>query len=248
MKLRFTGTLFGECHVKKKNFRDFRREASMLIDDRLLLDATADFADFTDFYGFPDLWQEIGAVLVTAADPKLLSHDTLTRLAKGRILQVYAPPEAAAFFPSEDNLRLIPLRPFSMTDILDYKVVALPTNAPGEYNYAICRDRAILCLAHGGILPASVLHAIRDVKFDLLVANCPLLDTPPTEEIYRHGSLTVWRLMRDVLLSSGNLGERSRFLLTSLPTDKRRSVHDELSALVADERMTVASDGYFLAF
>ena len=54
--------------------------------------------------------------------------------------------------------------------------------------------------------------------------------------------------MRAVLLSSEILSERSRFLLTSLPTDKKRSIHDEMTALAAEEKMTVASDGYFLTF
>ncbi|HBJ18988.1 MAG TPA: hypothetical protein DDY70_04530, partial [Clostridiales bacterium] len=128
MKLRFPGTLFGTCAVKKKLSRDFRRQASLLIDDRLLIDATADFSDFTDFYGFPDLWGEIGAVLISAADPKCLSQETLTRLARGKELFVYAPPEAAPMFPMAENLHFVPLRPFSMTDILDYKVFALPTD------------------------------------------------------------------------------------------------------------------------
>ncbi len=248
MKLRFTGTLYGDCTVKKKTSRDFRRRASLLIDDRLLIDATAELADFIDFYGFPELWQDIRAVLISSADPRLLSAETLSRLARGREITVYAPPEAEEFFPREENLHFVPLRPFSMTDVIDYKVFALPTDTVGEYNYAICRDRAILCLPQGGILPASVLRALNGVVFDLLIANCPLLDAPPTEEIYRHGSLTVWRLMRNVLTASGNLGERSRFLLTALPTDKKRSIHDEISALAAEEKMTVASDGYFLTF
>lgn len=248
MKLRFTGTLYGDCKVKKKSSRDFRRCASLLIDDRLLMDATADLTDFIDFYGFPDLRQEICAVLISAADPKFLSADTLLYLSRGRELSVYGPPEVAALLPPAEGLRFFPIRPFSMTDVLDYKVFALPTDTPGEYNYAVCRDRAILCLPHGGILPASVLRALCGVHFDLLVANCPLLDAPPTEDIYRCGSLTVWRLMRAVLLSSEILSERSRFLLTSLPTDKKRPIHDEMTVLAAEEKMTVASDGYFLTF
>ena len=248
MKLRFTGTLSGECAVKKKTSREFRRRASLLIDDRLLIDATPDLADFTEFYGFPELWQDIRAVLISASKPELLCPETLTRLSRGRELSVFAPPEAEEFFPQEENLNFTPLRPFSLTDVLDYKVFTLPTDTVGEYNYAVCRDRAILCLPHGGILPASVLRALKDVNFDLVVANCPLLDAPPTEEIYRHGSLAVWRLMRDVLSAAGNLGDRSRFLLTSLPTDKRNPIHDRICALAAEEKMTVATDGYFLTF
>ena len=151
MKLRFTGTLYGDCKVKKKSSRDFRRCASLLIDDRLLMDATADLTDFIDFYGFPDLRQEICAVLISAVDPKLLSADTLLYLSRGRELSVYGPPEAAALLPPTEGLRFFPIRPFSMTDILDYKVFALPTDTPGEYNYA-ATERFFACRTEGFFL------------------------------------------------------------------------------------------------
>ena len=96
MKLRFTGTLYGDCKVKKKSSRDFRRCASLLIDDRLLMDATADLTDFIDFYGFPDLRQEICAVLISAADPKFLSADTL----RPRRRHFFRPRRDFAFSPS----------------------------------------------------------------------------------------------------------------------------------------------------
>lgn len=245
MKLRFTGTLSGERTVKKKNTREYRRAASLLIDDRLLIDARSDLSDFIDFYGFSELNRDIDTVLLTEADTT--DAEVLLRLSQNKRLSVFGPRSAEAILPREGDIDFHPLSPFSMSDIGGYKIFALPPAVGNGLNYAICRDRAVLYLPHGGILSPAVIDALRGVTFDALIAACPLLDAPVTGELYRTGSLTVWRLMRQVLLSEGILGEHSRFLLTALPADRKHPIPEEFFTLAAEEKMTVACDGYFLS-
>lgn len=247
MKLRFSGTLAGERTVKKKNTRDYRRTASLLIDDRLLLDAPADFLDFLDFYGLTDLYREIDTVLLTEASERAVSGEVLTRLSREKPLAVYGPHGAEALLPREGDLTFTPLSPYSMTEIGDYKIFAFPPAVGEGLNYAVCRDRALLCLPHGGILSPSVIEALRGVTFDVAVAACPLLDAPVTGELYRTGSLFTWQIMRQVLISEGMLRESSRFLLTALPSDKKHPIPEDFFLLTGEEKMTVASDGYFLS-
>ena len=251
MKFRFLGTGDGKCKVKRQSSKDFRRRPALLIDERLLIDPTSDIFDFAEFFSYDDLYDAVDSVLITHSHPSHLDPATLRALAEGKTLHVYATEAVLKKISDIPEIVGHALKPMVMYDVADYRIIALP--APHEADedevalqFVICRDKTLLYALDGGGIHYDAWWLLKRLHIDVAVLDCALGIAEPSANILEHGSLASATVCREILASAGVLGDQSRVILSHLPSDKTRSIHDELSAEASALGMSVAYDGFFL--
>ncbi len=252
MNIRFLGTGFGQLISKKKNTKDFRRPSSLLIDERILIDPTEKTFEFLDDFSLTGLLRRVQAILVTAADPAHISPTTLLKLAEyGKQITVYGEETVASFVPKNPMLLFHPIRKNEIFDAMGSRAIALPTlyktetEAPA-IGYAICTDRSLLYLPYGGFLHPDAWELLKKLRFDHAILGCSEGDRPSSSNTVQCANFELARMLRSIFLDAKMLSTSSRFFLTSIPMERKRSVHDDLVALSKNEGFTVSYDGLFM--
>ena len=246
------GTGYGECKIKKFTSKDYRHRGGVLVDSEILLDAPSDIFEVADELGFSDMFDNLTAVFISHSHAGHFDVDTIARLARGKTLSVFADKEVLALIPDEENIIKAEAIPFRPIEHGTYKILPLPANHKTEnrrervLNYVISRDKNLLYLLDGAFLHAEAFKLISELKFDAVIMDtaCELL--PPSANLMKHGGYETNRIVKGILASVGAANERTRFILTHIPSPKKRSVHDELSARAAEDGFTVTYDGYFM--
>jgi len=251
MKIRILGSGYGECKIKRFASKDFRHKGGVLIDSELLLDAPADIFEAADELGLSDLFESVTAVFISHSHKGHFDADAILKLARGKTLSVYADKEVLSLIPDAEEIIKCEAVPFREIDRGEYKILPLPSNHRTEnkreraLNFIISRDKNLLYLLDGAFLNTDAYRLISELKLDAVILDTALEILPPSCELMRHGSYETAKLVRGILLSAGAAGERTRFILSHIPSPRKRSVHEELSALAASDGFTVAYDGYF---
>ena len=252
MKIRMLGTGYGECKIKKFTSKDYRHRGGVLIDAEILLDAPSDVFDVADELGFSDMFDKLTALFISHSHAGHFDADVVIRLAKGKTLSVYADKEVLSLIPDSENIIKTEAYPFRLIEHGDYKIMPLPANHKTEnkreraLNYVVSRDRNLLYLLDGGFLHCDAYKLISELKFDAVIMDTAEELLPPRANLMKHGSYEVNRIIRGILTSAGATNEKTRFILTHIPSPKKRSVHEELSARAAEDGFAVAYDGYFI--
>ncbi len=252
MKIRILGTGYGECKIKKFTSKDYRHRGGVLVDSEILIDAPADVFDVADELGFSDMFDKLSSVFISHSHTGHFDADTLIKLARGKTLTVYADKEVLALIPDSDNIIKAEAYPFRLIEHNDYKIMPLPANHRTEnkreraLNYVISRDKNLLYLLDGAFLHSDAYKLISELKFDAVIMDTAGELLPPSDKLMRHGSYEVCRMIKGILASVGSASEKTRFILSHIPSPKKRSVHEELSAKASEDGFTVAYDGYFM--
>ena len=251
MKIRILGSGYGECKIKKQASKDFRRRGGVLIDEKILIDAPADLHENVASLGFSDAFDEVFDLIISHSHSGHFSVETILKLAKGRRLRVYASDYTLSLLPDVYEIEKIPTLPFSPIEIGEYKLIALPANhetdSPEElcYNFIISRDKSLLYTLDTGFLSYSAFRTLEGMKIDAIIGDCALEARGACRECISHGNLDSAKAIRDILISLGTCSENVKYILSHIPTDKKRAIHDELSELAIPLGFAVAYDGYF---
>lgn len=252
MRMRFAGTGYGVCKVKKKLSPDFRRHPTVLIDETLILDPTEDWVDFMGYYSLESEWNTVRDVLLTHSHPSHFSPQTILDIAARHPVDVYASPAVLTLLPEDPGIRPHPMTPFSALETTSgYRLIALPaphmTENPDEVclNFLIQRDKTVFYGVDGGLPRQEVYALLKELPPDAVVIDCALGVAAPSGAWFSHNAFDSALLLREIMTADGLLGERAKFILTHIPTDKKESIHEQLCALAAPHGMTVAYDGYF---
>ncbi len=252
MNIRFLGTGFGPLKTKKRNTKDFRRPASLLIDDRILIDVTPQTLNFADEYALSDLYHNVRTILITATDSEHFSAETLITLAnRGNTLYVYGDPCMLPYVPKHPFIVFQPIHTGEIFDVQEAKIIALPTvyrdeNGNPAIGYAICTDRSLLYLASGGFLHPDAWDLLSKLHFDLAILGVPSADAPCGASTVQAANFELIKMLRAIFIDAKTLSDNARCFLTAIPTDRKRSTHEALLTLSADEGFTVAYDGLYL--
>ena len=123
MKIRFLGTGYGECKIKKKTSKDYRKSGGVLIGDNILLDAPIDIFDVTDELGISDLLQKVTDVIISHSHSAHFSSEAIAKLSERKHLNVYATRTVLSMIPPSENLSL-----FEITEFMPNKTVLLGIN------------------------------------------------------------------------------------------------------------------------
>ncbi len=252
MKLRMLGTGYGECKIKKFTSKDYRHRGGVLIDAEILLDAPSDIFDVADELGFSDMFDKISAVFISHSHVGHFDAETLLKLSRRKALNVYADKEVLALIPDCEGLTKSEAVPFRPIEHGSYKILPLPANHRTEnrreraLNFIISKDKNVLYLLDGAFLHTDAFKVISELKFDAVIMDTALELSPPAAALMKHGSYEINRIIKGILTSSGAASDKTRFILSHIPSPRKRSVHEELSAVAREDGFTVAYDGYFM--
>ena len=252
MNIRFLGTGFGPPKVKKRSVKDFRRPASLLVDDCILIDPTEQVLSFADEYGLTDLYKGVHTVLATMHEEERFSAQTLLDLsAFGKPICVFGSGAIRILVPDHPLLRFHEVHPGEIFDVQGAKVIALPTvyrssSGTASVGYAICTDRSLLYLPDGGFLHPDAWELLSKLHFDHAILGCPMGDSPVGAATVCSSNFEMAKMIRKIFVDAKTLSSAARCFLTAIPSDRKRSIHDALLDLAKEEGFTVAYDGLYM--
>ncbi len=253
MKIRMLGTGFGECKVRKKSSKDFRRRGGVLIDEKILIDAPSDIFEVAEELGFSDMFDKVSDVIISHSHTAHFCVDTLLKLAQGSGIRVYATGKVLDLIPDTPSVEKIKLSTSTPTEVGDYTLYSIQANhstdIKGEMclNFVLSREKTILYAVDGGGISFSAWKTLSGLKIDAAIIECALENSEATYALTYHNNASAIITLKDILISGGICEATSKFVLTHIPTDRKRSVHDELASAVRPYGMSVAYDGYFFS-
>ena len=128
MKIRMLGTGHGECKIKKKSSKDFRRMGGVLIDEKILIDAPDDIFEVAEDLGFSDMFDNVRDVIISHSHKGHFSPETLVKLSMKEKKRVYATGKVLDLIPDSPQIEKIKLSTSSPTEIDGYTLYALQAN------------------------------------------------------------------------------------------------------------------------
>lgn len=254
-ELRFTGTgSLGSHRCKNKLSREYRRFSSLLIDGKIIIDPSEDLFEFEDSFMLSDTTEDIEAVIVTHTHLGHLSLNAIERLSsRHRGLTVYGNEAVCRALSGIGNIRLKSLSPFEIFSVCGYEIIALPANHitdnPREatLNFLFRNGKSFFYGLDGGFINPMAYKVLREVKPELYILDCALGDEKISEASVYHNNLDGALKIRELLINSGVATEETRFILSHLPSEKRREIHEELSLKLEEyPSVKAAYDGYYL--
>lgn len=253
MKIRMLGTGYGECKIKKRSLKDFRRSGGVLVDERILLDAPIDIFNLADELGLSDLFDSVRDVVISHSHPSHFSPEAIMRLASKREISLYATGKVLDLVPDMPNIRKVKLSTSLPIEIGDYTLYSLPANHTSDIkgemclNFVLRGDKLLLYALDGGGVNFAAWKTLAELKLDAVIIDCALETSATSFASTYHNNLEAVKTLKDILIA-GKISEPGvKFVLTHIPSDRKRPIHDELSEAARKYGMSVAYDGYFFS-
>ena len=251
MNIRILGTGYSECKVKNKISKDFRKRGGVVIDDRILIDAPADVIEAADELGFSDVFKTVSVILISHSHEGHFSPEVILKLARKRKIRVLASRSVLLKIPTSENIELIEIAPYMQFTIGDYNVAVLPSNHKTDdykedcFNFLFTGARNFFYALDGGFINERAWRILKQVSIDVIIADAALENAEPCEDNLYHNDIYTLKRMKAIFSTHGVVTEKTKFILSHLPSDKRRAVHDELTPIAEENGMILAYDGYF---
>ena len=238
MKLLFPGT--GASDWKEPDERgEYRRHASALLDDSLLIDLTESVLD-----QIPDP-AAVTDVFFTHSHSDHFDPEALKALAPCR---VYA-HESWADAIAGDGISVIPLRVGKPVQTIGFTVIPMPSNHYSDRENEITlhfliekEGKRVLYATDGGWLTTGENRIMEGKALDAAVFDATVGEGHADDwQIFHHNSVEMIRLMRASLIKTGRLRETTPVFLTHLS----QALHETQSALSqkTEKPMVVCYDG-----
>ena len=177
----------------------------------------------------------------------------LEELCKSAPRRIYAAEGIIAELSGISGATLIPLSPFRIVKAEGYTVLPLPANHRtdniGEtpLNFLIEHEgQTVFCGLDGAWINAQSWQVLSEVKLDCAILDCALGASPYSGECSEHNNLDMAARIKDIFISEGIAGENTKFFLSRIPSSKKLTLHEELSALAGELGFKLAYDGYFV--
>ncbi len=251
MKIRMLGTGYGDCKVKKKCSFDVRYKGGVVVDEKILLDAPSDIFDVTVSLGFPDILKDISEIFISHSHKGHFSPEALTKLSEKRRIRVFASGEVISLIPESDRIETVELLPFIPIALADYRIVPLPSNHTVEesgevcFNFIVSRDKTLFYALDTGGINLSAWQILKNETVDTFILDCALENREYSKKSLLHGNFKEALKMKSIFTDAKICKDDAKFILTHIPTDRRRSIHEELLEIAKPHGFTVAYDGYF---
>ena len=254
INLRFFGTGgLGSVRVKNKFSKEYRRFSTLLIDEKIIIDPSEDIFEFVESFMLQGMLDEVYDVFITHSHLDHFSLTAIERLASERRIRVYASSAMKDELLTLDNIDFIEISPFAIQKIGKYTVLPLPANhrtdIPFEttLNYLIeCDGKSLFYGLDGAFINAAAMELLREVTLDAVILDCALGDEPYSERSANHNNLDMVRTIYNIFVSCGTANDNTKFILSHIPTAKKRFIHDEICEATLNSPFKVAYDGYFL--
>ncbi|MBO7304136.1 MAG: hypothetical protein J6V09_02845 [Clostridia bacterium] len=253
MRFRMLGTGHGECKIKRAVLKDFRRHGGVLVDNKILIDAPCDIFEVADDLGFSDMFDGVSDVIISHSHPSHFSADTVVKLGARKKIRVYATGKVLDLIPDTESIEKIKLSTSQPIEIDGYTLYSMTANhatdIKGEMclNFVLSRDKAVLYAVDGGGLSFSAWKTMSSLKIDAAIVDCALEVGAYSAASVYHNNLAAAVAMRDTMVSAKIAEPNVKFILTHIPSSRKRQIHDELSGAARGYGMSVAYDGYFFS-
>ena len=247
------GTGYGECKIKKKSSKDFRHRGGVVIDDGILIDIPADIFDAAFDMASPEILTGVRALLISHSHPGHFSQEAIRRLTERRKIAIFASEYVLDMISDSENIEKCPIMPFLPFEFLGYKIIPLPANHSTEsqeedvFNFVISAGKTLFYALDGALINYESYKILSGLKLDAVIADCALEMSDVGPKSMQHGSLRTAALMRDILSGCGILAPGARFVVSHIPSDRKREIHTPLCEAAAELGIFVAYDGYFLS-
>lgn len=254
-ELRFTGTgALGSHRCKSKLAREYRRFSSLLIDEKIIIDPSEDIFEFEDSFMLTGICAAIEVAFITHSHLGHLSVSAIERLASRHAgLYVFASDAVCRALSGIRGVITRVISPFEIVSVLGYEAMALPSNHTTDiadeicFNYLFKKEKSFFYGLDGGFINPSAFKVLRGVKPDLYIIDCALGNSGIGEGAVYHNDLSGALRIRELLINSAVAAEETRFILSHLPSERRRDIHEELTAALEEyPSVKVAYDGYYI--
>lgn len=251
MNIRILGTGYGECKNKKKLSKEYRGRGGVLIDDSVLIDAPSDIFDIASELGLDGIFNTVTDILISHSHEGHFSASSITRLAKKRKIRVHATEIVLSMIPDNANIEKHTIEPLITFKIGSHSVAALPTNhdtgIPGELclNFLVMRDKTLFYGLDGGFFHKRTFNILKSLHIDCVIFDGALEMEAPSEKNLIHNDIETIIRMKAILEGSGITAEKTKYIISHIPTDKKREIHEEIAPEVSKLGIVLAYDGYF---
>ena len=251
--LKFLGTGgIGSVRPRNKLSRDYRRFATLLINEAILIDPSEDIFEFESTFMLPGLASGAKDVFITHSHIDRFSPLAIEKLARGGGVRVYASPTVIGEIGAIRGIEAIPIEPFGLVRVGAHTVVALPANHSTEissetaYNYLIDSDGTTVFYAlDGAWIPSDSFKVLKEAKLSAIVFDFGAADSPFGEECACHNNLEMVKNMIKMLESCGACSEKTKIFLSNVPMGRKHPNHEQLSEIISQTPYKLAYDGYF---
>ena len=245
------GTGYGECRIKKKTSKDYRKRGGVIIDERLLIDAPEDIFEVAEELGYTDLFNKVSDVVISHSHTGHFSRTSIERLAQKRSIRVFASRAVLSSLVGIENTELIEISTFTQFSAGKYSVAVVPSNHftddPTEdvFNFLILGEKNLFYALDGGWINTKTWNALKQLQLDAVIMDTALDTMPPSEKNLYHNDIHTVAKIKAIMDSAKITNEKTRFILSHIPSSKKRQIHDELSPIASEYGLSLAYDGYF---
>ena len=251
MKIRMLGTGYGECKLKKRTSKEYRGRGGVIVDDTLLIDAPSDLLSVADELAMSDMLKTVTDIIISHSHEGHFCPEVIDKMAKKRKIRVYGSREVLVQLSDNPNIIKYEIGVFMQFAVGSYYIATLPSNHSTAnlseecFNFLITGDRCLLYALDGGWINGRAWNVLKLVKLDAVICDAALEMEEASEKNLYHNDLGTLARIKSIYEQNGVTNEKTRFILSHIPTDKRREIHEELTPVAAKMGMTVAYDGYF---
>ena len=252
MTVRMLGTGYGECKTKKKNSKDYRKSGGVLIDDKILIDAPLDIFEVADELGLTDILAKVTDVIISHSHPAHFSAEAIAKLADKGKISIYATRAVLASLTPSSRISMFEIGEFTKFQLSEYEIITIPTNHKTEnhdekcLNFIISGEKSLFYALDGGFINTEAFAVLKSFKLDALIMDTALEISAPTEKNLYHNDVYTLSRIKDIFTSSKITHEATKFILSHIPSPRKREMHEELSPIAKECGLTLAYDGYFL--
>ena len=245
------GTGYGECKSKKKFSKEYRGRGGVLIDDSLLIDAPGDIFDITSELGLDGIFNTVTDVIISHSHEGHFSPNAILNLARKKKIRLHATEIVLNMVPDNINIEKRKIEPLTTFKAGAHNIAALPTNhetdIPGEFclNFLIMRDKTLFYGLDGSFFQKRTFNILKTIRLDGVIFDGALEKEAPSEKNLIHNDIETIIRMKAILEGSGIATEKTKYIISHVPTDKKREIHEELAPEVSKLGITLAYDGYF---
>ena len=228
MNLRLLGSGYGECKIKKKTTRDYRKRGGVLIDERLLIDAPEDIFEVAEELGFPDVFSKVTDIVISHSHPGHFSPEALARLAEKKRIRVFASRAVLRTIADIPMLDLVEIAPFTQFNTGYHKVAVIPSNHNTEnpdepcFNFVIMADKNLFYMLDGGWINRPAFDALRQIRIDGVIMECALGCAPPSEKLLYHNDIRALGVLKGILVDAKITHEKTKYIY-SKPVSRQRT-------------------------
>lgn len=256
MKLQFLGTGAADWKLEEhKNFPDFRRWSSAIIDGDLLIDPGPHIFDFSESFRLPNIYDGVKNIIVTHSHGDHFNTETVKKLFDlNPDIKIYGDLAIGIKLkddPKCQNIDFVEIKLLEETQVGDYCIVALPGNHTDVTietvrHYSIEKNgKKLFYGTDGGWLTCIEWNYMRNRKYDTMIFELTIGDVPGDYRIFTHTSTAMLKIMLETVRNQNGVARDGKIYVTHMAR-KLHPDHNTLHESLKPMAVTPAYDGMII--